>query len=105
MTERLHVVPEELRRSAGEHRQAAELLAAAPSANAAVLASLESLGPVFAELRDAGRALLDQRRACYEQQAAAHADLAERLNLAADAWEQHDADAARRLRAVTEDSP
>ena len=74
MTERLHVVPEELRRSAGEHRQAAELLAAAPSANAAVLASLESLGPVFAELRDAGRALLDQRRACYEQQAAAHAD-------------------------------
>ena len=105
MTERLHVVPEELRRAAGEHRQAADQLAAAPSANAAVLASLDSLGPVFAELRDAGRALLDQLRACYEQQAAAHADLAERLNRAADVWEQQDNDAAQRLRAVSEDSP
>ena len=104
MTERLNVVPEEQRRAAGEHRRAAEQLAAAPSANAAVMATLESLGPVFAELRDAGRALLDERRVCYEQQAAAHADLAERLSRAADVWEQQDADGAHRLRAVTEDS-
>jgi hypothetical protein len=105
MTERLHVVPAELRRAAAEHRQAAEQLAAAPAANAAVLASLESLGPVFAELRDAGRALLEQRRSCYEQQAGAHADLAGRLDLAAEVWEQQDAEAAHRLSAITEDSP
>ena len=69
------------------------------------MASLESLGPVFADLRDAGRRLLDQRKACYEQQAAAHADLADKLSHAADVWEHHDSDAAAQLRAIPEGSP
>lgn len=102
MADRLNVVPEDLRRAAREHLETADHLAAAPSGNAAVMATLESLGPVFADLREAGRELLDQRRVCYEEQAAAHADLAERLSQAADAWESQDAEAADRLRAVTE---
>lgn len=102
MTEHLDVAPEELRRAARQHRTTAEQLRAAPADNAGVMASLESLGPVFAELRDAGSELLDQRRACYERQAAAHEDLADQLDRAALSWEQHDADAAGRLRAVTE---
>ncbi len=105
MAEHLNVVPEDLRRAAREHRATAEELSAAPADNAGVMATLESLGPIFAELRDAGRELLDQRRACYEQQAAAHAELAERLSRAADVWEQHDAEAAARLGALTEGSP
>ena len=102
MAERINVVPEELRRAARAHHETAETLAALPSDNAAVLSTLASLGPVFAELRAAGTELLDQRRRCYEQQAAAHADLAEKLSRAADAWERYDADAALNLRAVGE---
>lgn len=103
MTEHLDVAPEELRQAARLHRVTAEQLRAAPADNAGIMASLESLGPVFAELRDAGSELLDQRRVCYQQQAAAHEDLADRLDHAALAWEQHDTDAAMRLRTVTED--
>ena len=105
MAERLTVVPEDLRRAAREHLQTADHLAAVPADNAEVITSLESLGPIFGELREAGRDLLEQRRACYEEQAAAHADLAQRLSRAADVWEQHDAEAADRLRTVTEDGP
>ncbi|MEI6252380.1 MAG: ESX-1 secretion-associated protein [Mycobacteriaceae bacterium] len=103
MAERLNVVPEELRQAAGEHRHAAECLAAVPSGHAGIMATLESLGPIFAEFREAGRELLDQRRVCYEQQAAAHAELADRLFDAAGRWEQHEAAAARQLRDVGED--
>ena len=105
MAERLNVVPEDLRRAAREHRETADQLAAVPAGNAEVMASLESLGPIFADLCDAGQELLDQRRACYEQQAAAHADLAEQLSRAADVWEQQDAEGAERLRAVAEAGP
>jgi hypothetical protein len=104
MADHINVVPADLRQAARDHRETADQLRAAGSADADVRASLESLGPIFAELRDAGRELLSQRRVCYEQQAAAHADLAGRLSRAADTWEQHDADAADRLRAVAEGS-
>ena len=97
MADRVNVVPAELRRAAQDHRHTAEHLSAVGSADRDVLATLESLGPIFAGLRDAGRALLEERRACYQQQAAAHADLADKLSAAADAWELHDTDAAARL--------
>ncbi|MBU3686602.1 MAG: ESX-1 secretion-associated protein [Mycobacterium sp.] len=105
MAERITVVPAELRRAAQEHRLTADYLNEVPAGHAAVLASLEALGPVFAELREAGRELLDERRACYQQQAAAHADLADRLSSAADVWEQQDAEAASRLGTVGEEHP
>lgn len=100
MAEHITVIPEDLRRAAREHREAAGQLGAVPAGNADVLASLASLGPVFAELRDAGKSLLEQRRTCYERQAAAHADLADKLAHAADVWEQQDQDAARQLRTI-----
>lgn len=101
MADRVIVVPAELREAARTHRDLAERLSAAGSDHAAIMASLESLGPVFAELRDAGRDLLAERQACYDQQAAGHADLADRLAAAADTWESQDAEAAARLREVT----
>ena len=103
MTEHLDVAPAELRSAAAYHRDTAEYLRAVPSDNAGIMASLESLGPIFAELRDAGRELLDQRHACYQQQAAAHEELADHLDRAAAVWEHHDTDAATRLRTVTEE--
>jgi hypothetical protein len=97
MAEHLNVVPTQLRQAAAEHRDTADYLAAVPARQSDILATLESLGPIFAEFRDAGRELLDQRRVCYEQQAVAHADLASRLTRAADFWEQHDENSARQL--------
>jgi hypothetical protein len=97
MTERISVSPEELRQVARAHRETADNLRTAGSHDADVMATLESLGPVFADLRDAGRDLLVQRRACYEQQALAHADLADQLSHAADVWGQHEVDAAHGL--------
>ena len=105
MAERLNVVPYELRQAAAEHRGTAEYLAAVPVGHADIMATLESLGPIFAEFREAGRELLEQRRICYEQQAVAHQELADRLRDAAGAWEHHDADAARRLGDVAEGRP
>ena len=105
MAERIQVVPDELRRAARQHRETADRLSAVPGDHADIMASLDSLGPIFSELRDAGRELLDQRRACYQQQAAAHADLADNLNAAADRWEQQDAEAAGELRGVVDGGP
>lgn len=97
MAEWINVDAGELRRAAETHRRTAERLSAVPAGHADIMASLESLGPVFAELRDAGRELLEHRRTCYLEQAAAHTDLADTLVLAADAWEQHEAASARRI--------
>ncbi|WP_431238117.1 ESX-1 secretion-associated protein [Mycolicibacterium aichiense] len=103
MAERIHVVPDELRRAARDHQDTAEQLSTVPAGHADILASLDSLGPIFGELRDAGRELLDQRRACYEQQAAAHAELATNLSHAADVWEHQDSAAAAELGRITQD--
>ncbi|MCV7344533.1 ESX-1 secretion-associated protein [Mycolicibacterium rhodesiae] len=103
MAERIHVVPDELRRAARDHQDTAEQLSTMPAGHADILASLDSLGPIFGELRDAGRELLDQRRACYEQQAAAHAELATNLRHAADVWEHQDSAAAAELGSITQD--
>ena len=103
MAERIHVVPDELRRAARDHQDTAEHLSTVPSRHADILASLDSLGPIFGELREAGRELLDQRQACYEQQAAAHAELATNLRHAADVWEHQDSAAAAELGRITED--
>jgi len=98
----IHVVPEELRLAALRHRATADELGAAPASHGDIMASLDSLGPIFSDLRAAGRDLLEERRACYEQQAAAHSDLADNLNLAAITWEQQDSGAAQDLRGVVE---
>ncbi|HTY26522.1 MAG TPA: ESX-1 secretion-associated protein [Mycobacterium sp.] len=105
MAERIHVVPDELRAAARHHQETAEHLRAVPSNHGDIMASLESLGPIFSELRTAGRELLDQRRDCYQQQADAHADLAANLRLAADTWDQQDSDAAAQLGAIIEGGP
>ena len=70
MAERIHVVPDELRAAARHHRETADELRTVPSDHHDIMASLDSLGPIFSELQDAGRELLDQRRACYERQPA-----------------------------------
>jgi hypothetical protein len=95
MADPIHVVPAHLREAAAHHRETSDYLRTVPSSHAAIQASLDSLGPIFGELRDAGRDLLELRRQCYEQQADDHADMAGNLTVSATMWEQHEQDAAR----------
>jgi hypothetical protein len=100
MAERIHVEPDTLRRVADQHQQASDYLRTVPSSHAQIQESLDSLGPIFSELREAGRELIEHRRRCYEQQADDHAALAEHLRNSATAWEQNEQDAAARLKSL-----
>ncbi|OBH27301.1 hypothetical protein A5692_25180 [Mycobacterium sp. E342] len=102
MADSIHVVPAHLRQAAARHQETSEYLRTVPSSHEAIQESLDSLGPIFGELRDAGRELLELRRQCYEQQAADHADLADKLAASATMWEQHEQDAARNLGGIAD---
>lgn len=102
MADRIRVVPSHLRAAAAHHRETSDYLRTVPSSHAAIQESLDSLGPIFGELRDAGRQLLELRRQCYEQQADEHAAMADKLNTSAALWDQHEEDAARKLRDIGE---
>jgi RNase adaptor protein for sRNA GlmZ degradation len=104
MADRIHVVPENLRQAAGHHQETSEYLRTLPSSHQAIQDSLDSLGPIFAELREAGRELLEQRRMCYEQQADSHAQMAENLTKSASMFEEQEAQAVQRLKRVPDDS-
>lgn len=103
MAENIHVVPENLREAAGHHQQTADYLATIPASHPEIQASLDSLGPIYQGLREAGRELLEERRRCYESQAAEHAEMAHNLTAAATAWEQHEQDGAAQFRDVDGD--
>ena len=97
MVDRIHVVPAQLREAAVHHQQTSDYLRTVPSSHPAIQESLDSLGPIFGELREAGRELLELRRRCYEQQADNHADMADNLRMSATMWDQHEEEAARNL--------
>ncbi len=97
MADRIHAVPAHLREAAAHHQQTSDYLRTVPASHAAIQESLDSLGPIYSELRGAGRELLELRRQCYEQQADDHADIAQNLRTSAMMWEQHEEDAARSL--------
>ena len=73
MADRIHVVPANMREAADQHQEVSDYLRTVPSSHPAIQESLDSLGPIFSELREAGRELLEERRRCYEQQADDHA--------------------------------
>ncbi|OBI07658.1 ESX-1 secretion-associated protein [Mycobacterium scrofulaceum] len=102
MADSIHVVPAHLRQAAARHQETSDYLRTVPSSHEAIQESLDSLGPIFGELRDAGRELLELRRQCYEQQAADHAELADKLTASATMWEQHEQDAARNFGGIAD---
>jgi Excreted virulence factor EspC, type VII ESX diderm len=104
MADRIYVVPDNLRQAAGHHQETSEYLRTLPTSHQAIQESLDSLGPIFGELREAGRELLEQRRMCYEQQADSHAQMAENLTKSANMFEEQEAQAVQRLKRVSDDS-
>jgi hypothetical protein len=105
MADRIHVVPAHLRQAAGHHEQTSDYLRTVPSSHAAIQDSLDSLGPIFGELREAGRELLELRRQCYEQQADNHANMAQDLRTSAAKWEQHEEQAGREFGSIIDGGP
>jgi Excreted virulence factor EspC, type VII ESX diderm len=104
MADRIHVVPANLREAAGHHQETSDYLRTLPSSHDAIQESLDSLGPIFGELREAGRELLEQRRQCYEQQADSHAKVAENLTKSASMFEEQESASVRRLRRIADDT-
>jgi hypothetical protein len=104
MADIIRVEPANLRDAAAHHGDAADYLRTVPSSHDAIQESLDSLGPIFGELREAARELLDQRRLCYEQQANDHATMADNLKRSAEYWEQHETDTATKIRGVLDES-
>ncbi|MBO0865811.1 MAG: ESX-1 secretion-associated protein [Mycobacterium sp.] len=100
MADWIRVVPANLREAAAHHEETADYLRTVPSTHDAIQESLDSLGPVFGALREAGRELLEQRRQCYEQQADNHAEIAHNLKTSASAWEQHEDAAANEFKRI-----
>jgi Excreted virulence factor EspC, type VII ESX diderm len=103
MADRIHVVPGNLRQAAGHHQETSEYLRTLPSSHQAIQESLDSLGPIFGELREAGRELLEQRRLCYEQQADSHSQMADNLTKSASMWEAQDAESAQEIERISDD--
>jgi hypothetical protein len=100
MADIINVDPDNLHAAALLHQDVADHLRAVPKSHAAIEDSLNSLGPIFAELRQAGRDLLEQRRLCYEQQANDHAGIAQTLSTAVAKWDDHEAKGVARFRDV-----
>jgi hypothetical protein len=105
MADIIRIDPDSLRDAAVHHGEAADFLRTVPAKHDAIQESLDSLGPIFGELREAGRELLEQRRQCYEQQALDHATMADNLKRSADHWEDHEAQTAAAMRGVHDDAP
>lgn len=105
MADMIRVDPANLRDAAAKHREAADYLRSVPATHDAIQESLDSLGPIFGELREAGRELLDQRRLCYQQQADEHAAMADNLAKSAERWEQHEEERAAGFRSVLDELP
>jgi hypothetical protein len=94
------VDPAELRDAAAKHVETAEYLRTVPAGHDAIQEALDSLGPIFGELREAGRELLEQRRVCYQQQADDHAAIADSLRQSAMYWEAHEQERATAFRSI-----
>lgn len=103
MDDRIVIEPEKLREAARHHADAADYLRTVPGTHGAIQESLDSLGPIFGDLREAARELLEQRRLCYEQQADEHAQMADSLHRSATLWEEHEADSAQRMSALLDE--
>ena len=94
MTKPIKIDRAALHQAAAGHTEAADYLRTVPDSNAAIQAALDSLGPVYASLREEARAKLDERRRSYEHQAAEHDRCAAGLREAHARWDTHEHDAA-----------
>lgn len=102
MPEKIHVNPDVLITAAGNHREVSEYLSTATASHADIEATLNSLGPIYSEFRQAAVSLLDARKNCYDDQADAHAEMSDNLQRAVAMWDEHEDAAANTFRGLTD---
>ena len=102
MSQPIHVDQAVLADAAAHHREASDYLSAVPSSHAAIEASLQSLGPIYGDFRQAAGALLEARKNCYDDQAAQHAAMADNLDQAAQTWNAHEESSAADYRGLVD---
>lgn len=102
MPENVHVDQGILADAARNHRQTSDYLTTVPDSHEAIRATLSSLGPIYGDFRRAADALLDARKNCYDDQASEHLAMSDNLHLAVTTWNQHEQDAAKAFRDLTD---
>lgn len=102
MSEDIRIDREVIQRAADGHTAAADYLRAVPESNEGIMASLESLGPVYAQLREEARGKLAERKSSYHDQASSHENAAAGLTTVNTMWDNHEQDAQGRFRNLTE---
>ena len=101
MADSIHVVPAHLREAAAHHQETSDYLRTVPSSHAAIQESLDSLGPIFGELRDAD-ATCSSSGGNATSSKPTTTPTWRRTNVSATMWEQHDEDAARELGGIVD---
>ncbi|MCV7383047.1 type VII secretion target [Mycolicibacter longobardus] len=102
MPENIHVNQGVLTNAAGNHQQTSDYLSTVPASHEAIQTTLNSLGPIYSDFRQAAGSLLDARKNCYDDQASEHSTVSDNLRLAVATWNQHEQDAADAFRGLTD---
>ncbi|KAA1430212.1 type VII secretion target [Mycolicibacter arupensis] len=104
MPERIHVNADVLTTAAGNHQAAADYLSTVSASHEAIQATLNSLGPIYDDFRQAASALLEARKNCYDDQASEHSAVSDNLHRAVAMWNTHEDDAADAFGHLTDGS-
>lgn len=102
MPENIHVNQDVLNNAAGNHQQAADYLSTVAASHEGIRATLNSLGPIYGDFRQAAESLLDARKNCYDNQSGEHSTMSDNLRLAVARWNEHEDDAATAFRRLTD---
>lgn len=102
MPEKIHVNREVLTNAAANHRETSDYLATVPASHEAIQTTLNSLGPIYGDFRQAAGSLLDARKNCYDNQSSQHSEMSGNLQGAVATWDTHEQDADKAFRGLTD---
>ncbi|OBH18227.1 ESX-1 secretion-associated protein [Mycolicibacter terrae] len=102
MPEKIHVDQAVLTNAAGNHQQASDYLATVAASHEGIRTTLNALGPIYGDFRQAAGSLLDARKNCYDDQSSEHSQVSDNLNRAVATWNKHEDDSAAAFRHLTD---
>lgn len=102
MPENIHVNQDVLTNAAGKHQEASDYLSTVPASHDGIRATLNSLGPIYGDFREAAGSLLDARKNCYDDQSSDHSTVSDNLHRAVATWNKHEDDTATAFRHLTD---